>query len=99
MVDKEPDAYNFPLTDNNSKKFRPNRNIGIILSFVSLLLLGMLPIISNSRPSSLNALNFAFYLSFWELVCSLPLSSYEMTKSDKGIFKKPLDSKIRKKTW
>ncbi|MFX0065131.1 MAG: DMT family transporter [Candidatus Hermodarchaeota archaeon] len=98
MVDKESDAHNFPSTDTNSKKFRPNRNIGVILSFVSLFLLGMLPIISNSRPSSLNALNFAFYLSFWELACSLPLSGYEMTKSDKGIFKKPLDSKIRKKT-
>ncbi|MFX1253166.1 MAG: DMT family transporter [Promethearchaeota archaeon] len=98
MVDKKStdnNTHNFPSRD---KKFRPNRNIGVILSFFSLLLLGMLPIISNSRPSSLNALNFAFYLSFWELICSLPLSGYEMTKSDKGIFTKQLDSRIRKNT-
>ena len=68
MVDKEKKPQIVPSTHN----FFPNRNIGFFLSFISLSLLGLLPIISNSRPSTLNALNFAFYLSFWELICSLP---------------------------
>ena len=74
------------------------RNIGIILSVISLFLLGLLPIISNSRPSDLNALNYAFYLSFWQLICSIPFFIYESTKSNSGIFQKSADSKMRNKT-
>ncbi|MFX1366649.1 MAG: DMT family transporter [Promethearchaeota archaeon] len=68
------------------------------LSFISLMLLGILPIISNSRPSTLNTLSFAFYLSFWELICSLPLFFYELPKSNIGIFQKSIDLNIQKKT-
>ncbi len=82
-----------------SRSFSPNRNIGIMLSFISLFLLGILPVISNSRPSALNALNFAFYLSLWELICSLPLLFYESTKQNLGIFQNSIDSKIRNRTF
>ncbi|MHA2174376.1 MAG: hypothetical protein ACXABI_06070, partial [Candidatus Hodarchaeales archaeon] len=77
-----------PVEKTNTRKvnsFRPNKQKGIILSFVSLLLLGILPIISNSRPQALNALNFSFYLSFWQLVCALPLLFVE---SNQGILDK-----------
>jgi len=99
MADKKKHAHFIPPNSKFSNNFHPNRNIGIFLSFISLFLLGILPIISNSRPSALNALNFAFYLSLWELSCSLPLFFYELTKSNLGIFQKSIDSKIRKKTF
>ncbi len=99
MVDSESNAHNFPSSGGKFKEFHSNRNIGVLLSFVSLFLLGILPVISNSRPSSLNALSFAFYLSFWELLCALPLFGFEIFKVDKGIFRRNLDSKVRKKTY
>jgi len=40
------------------KKKNSKKNIGVLLSFFSLFLLAILPIISNSRPTNLNALNF-----------------------------------------
>jgi drug/metabolite transporter (DMT)-like permease len=98
MADPQKNSHAFPSDNNRSLDFYPKRNIGILLSSISLILLGILPIISNSRPSTLNALNYAFYLSFWELICSLPLFFIELPKSNSGIFQKSIDSKIRKKT-
>ena len=86
------------MSEELAYNFNPIRKRGIFLSFISLLFLGILPIISNSRPSSLNALNFAFLLSLWELICSLPLFFIEMKKSHSGIFQKNLDMRISKKT-
>ncbi|MFX0022244.1 MAG: DMT family transporter [Candidatus Hermodarchaeota archaeon] len=99
MEENHKQTHTFPSTDNLTRNFFPNRNIGVFLSFVSLFLLGILPIISNSRPSALNALNFAFYLSLYELICSLPIFFYELTKQNKGIFQNSIDSKIRKRTF
>ncbi len=98
MVDKQNHSQNLHSINKITQRFYPNRRIGIKLSFISLILLGILPIISNSRPSTLNALNFAFYLSFWELICSLPLFFYELPQSSVGIFQKSIDSKIQNKT-
>ncbi|MHA2253561.1 MAG: EamA family transporter, partial [Candidatus Kariarchaeaceae archaeon] len=78
--------------------FQPIRQKGITFSFFSLLLLGTLPIISNSRPEDLDALDFAFYLSLWELICALPLLFIELNGSNQGIFGKKVESKIRTKT-
>ncbi|MFX1467284.1 MAG: DMT family transporter [Promethearchaeota archaeon] len=99
MEDKQNQAHIFPSNNNISQNFYSNRNIGILLSFISLFLLGILPIISNSRPLTLNALNFAFYLSLWELICSLPLFFFELTQSNSGIFQKSINTKIRKRTF
>lgn len=99
MEENHKQAHTFPSTDNLSRNFIPNRNMGVSLSFISLFLLGVLPIISNSRPSALNALNFAFYLSLWELICSLPFFLYELINQKKGIFKNSIDSRIRKKSF
>jgi drug/metabolite transporter (DMT)-like permease len=75
--------------------FHPNKQKGIILSFVSLMLLGTLPIISNSRPQTLNALNFSLYLSLWQLGCSLPVLFVELTQ---GILDKDLPKNLRNQT-
>ncbi len=54
---------------------------GISLSFLCLAILGLMPIISNSRPGEFTALGFATFLSFWQLVCSLPLVTKEFVQS------------------
>ncbi len=75
-----------------------NKQTGVLLAFTCLLLLGMLPVISNGRPAGLNALNFAFYLSLWQLVCSLPLLFNEYSKNTHGIFTKKLPARLRNRT-
>ncbi|MHA2172720.1 MAG: DMT family transporter, partial [Candidatus Hodarchaeales archaeon] len=47
------------------------------------------------RPQALNALNFSFYLSFWQLVCALPLLFVE---SNQGILDKEVSKKLRNQT-
>ena len=56
-----------------SKMVQNNIRAGIVLSFVSLLLLGVMPVISNSRPMEISALDFALYLSIWQLIFSAPV--------------------------
>ena len=72
---------------------------GIGYAFVCLFLLGFLPIITNSRPSELNALNFAFYLSLWELISSLPIFISELRGKSKGIFEKDVPLDIKRYTY
>jgi len=74
------------------------QSVGISLSFVCLIILGIMPIISNSRPSDLNALSFAFFLSLWQLVFSLPMFFRELMSFDKGIFQATLPSKVKHRT-
>ena len=78
-MDKESEN-SFKIADKGASisTLHTNRKKGIILSFISLILLSFLPIISNSRPQNLSALSYAFYLSFWELICSLPLLFIEL---------------------
>ncbi len=78
--------------------FTPNIRTGVLLSFVCLCLLGLMPVITNSRPQTLNALNFALYLSLWQLVCSLPFFTKEITSGNRGIFSATLTSRFRRKT-
>ncbi len=78
--------------------FQPNRKTGISLAFTSLILLGLLPVISNGRPAALDDLNFAFYLSFWQLICSLPLLLHEYRNKTQGILARQLPIAIRNKT-
>jgi drug/metabolite transporter (DMT)-like permease len=81
-----------------SRKFQANKKTGVLLAFSSLFLLGMLPVISNGRPAGLNALNFAFYLSLWQLVCSLPLLFREYWNNTYGIFTNQLPVRLRNRT-
>lgn len=77
---------------------KSNIKAGVTLSFVSLLLLGIMPVISNSRPMEISALNFALYLSIWQLIFSTPVLLIEYRSSNRGIFNANLSSGLKKKT-
>jgi len=75
-----------------------NPAAGIALAFVCLAILGVMPIISNARPSAFDALSFAFFLSVWQLVFSLPLVLREAVSADKGIFGADLAPDLKRRT-
>lgn len=58
---------------------------GVMLALVCLFLLGLLPIISNGRPSGTDALTFACWLSIWQSICSIPLLVREWRSGERGI--------------
>ncbi|MEO3427676.1 DMT family transporter [Pelagibius sp. CAU 1746] len=64
----------------------PSAGKGIALSLVSLILLGIMPIISNLRAADVGALSFAFALSVWQVVFAAPLFVWEMRSGTRGIF-------------
>ncbi|MCF8481920.1 MAG: DMT family transporter [Rhodospirillum sp.] len=59
---------------------------GIALAFICLCILGIMPILSNGRPSGIDALTFAFFLSCWQVVFALPLFLHEFKTGKRGIF-------------
>jgi len=71
---------------------------GVMLAGICLLILGVMPIIVNSRPGGFSALSFAFFLSVWQLVFSLPLLLRGLASSDKGIFGSDIDRAVKKRT-
>lgn len=74
---------------------------GIAFALVCLMLLGAMPIISNSRPSGSSALSFAFFLSVWQLVFSLPLLFRELSSAKpqaRGIFAAHLAPEVKRRT-
>lgn len=75
-----------------------NIKIGTLLSFISLVLLGIMPVISNSRPMEISALNFALYLSFWQLAFATPIFLVEYKFSNRGILNAKLPKALKKKT-
>ncbi|MCL5497682.1 DMT family transporter [Escherichia coli] len=58
---------------------------GVFFASISLVLLGIMPVLSFSRPSGYNALLFAFWLSFWQLVCAF-LQLIQESRKDKRFF-------------
>lgn len=50
-----------------------NPKVGVALALVCLVILGVMPVITDSRPAAFGALSFAFFLSIWQLVFALPL--------------------------
>lgn len=70
---------------------------GILLSFVSLVLLGIMPVISNSRPMAISALNFSLYLSVWQLIFAAPVFYLELKFHNQGIFNPGLPGVLKKK--
>ncbi len=77
--------------------FSPSVGKGITLSLVSLTLLGIMPIISNLRPSDVGALSFAFALSVWQVVFAAPLFGWELRSGTKGIFGIDLSRRERRR--
>lgn len=72
--------------------------IGIAMAFVCLLILGVMPIISNGRPAGSAALTFALYLSIWQFLFSIPLFAAELRSGNKGIFTASLSPARQKRT-
>ncbi len=64
----------------------PRMSIGIALAFGCLGLLGIMPIIANSRPGEFGALGFAFLLSLWQVVFAVPLFTWGLRGGGSGIF-------------
>ncbi len=58
---------------------------GIALACVCLVLLGTMPVISNSRPEGVDALAFAVALSVWQVIFAGPLFALELRGPNKGI--------------
>ncbi|MCG8690316.1 MAG: DMT family transporter [Minwuiales bacterium] len=75
-----------------------NPKAGVSLAFVCLFILGVMPIVSNSRPAGFDALSFAFFLSVWQLLFSLPMVFREAASPNKGIFDAGLPSRLRRRT-
>ncbi len=59
---------------------------GIAFSLTSLMLLGLMPVISNLRPAGIGALPFALALSVWQVVFAFPVFALERRGPNKGIF-------------
>lgn len=51
--------------------------LGVAIAFACLLILGVMPVLANSRPSGSDGLAFAIWMTFWQLVAALPLFFYE----------------------
>lgn len=49
----------------------PRTGTGIGLAIVCLGILGIMPVLSNSRPAAFGALGFAFWLSVWQTVFAI----------------------------
>lgn len=60
--------------------------LGVALAFGSLCILGVMPVVSNSRPADFGALGFAFWLSIWQTVFALPLVAWEARRGKAGVF-------------
>lgn len=73
----------------------PSVGKGIALSLVCLALLGVMPVISNLRPSEVGALSFAFALSVWQVVFALPVFGVELMRGTRGIFGADLSRRER----
>ena len=72
--------------------------VGISLAFICLVILGLMPVIANSRPAGFDALSFAFFLSAWQLLFSVPLVLREVLSADKGIFAAGLTGSLKRRT-
>ncbi len=55
----------------------PRTGTGIGLAIVCLGILGIMPVLSNSRPVAFGALGFAFWLSVWQTVFAIPFVVHE----------------------
>ncbi len=59
---------------------------GIAFAVVCLVLLGTMPVISNSRPGGVDALTFAVALSIWQVIFAGPVFALELRGTERGIF-------------
>jgi drug/metabolite transporter (DMT)-like permease len=64
----------------------PNPRLGIALAFVCLAILGVMPILSNSRPAGFDGLTFSVWLNIWQLIAAIPLTIREALAGHRGLF-------------
>jgi drug/metabolite transporter (DMT)-like permease len=69
-----------------------NTGKGTAFAIGSLILLGGMPVIANSRPADFGALGFAFWLSVWQSVFAIPLFVWELRTGKGGIFSAQLSA-------
>ena len=74
------------MTRSQASQSRTSPKTGISLALLCLAILGTLPVVTNSRPQGSSALAFAFFLSVWQLIFSLPLFIHELASGKAGIF-------------
>ncbi|MEP3244052.1 MAG: DMT family transporter [Sneathiella sp.] len=63
----------------------PSVKKGIFLSLICLIFLGVMPILSNLRPTQTDALSFAFALSVWQMIFALPIFGLEQKFAKPGL--------------
>ncbi|MCB2079500.1 MAG: DMT family transporter [Novosphingobium sp.] len=51
---------------------------GIFYAFLCLIILGVMPILADSRPAGSDGLAFSIWLTFWQFIASLPLFLIEL---------------------
>ena len=74
---------------------RSSTQTGILLALVCLLILGVMPVISNGRPAGFGALGFAVYLSLWQWLFATPLYLREATRSRRTARPQPHTGRAR----
>lgn len=72
----------------------PSAAKGLALSLASLVLLGVMPVIANSRPAGIDALSFALALSVWQVGFAAPVFAAELGAGQKGIFAAALPRRV-----
>ena len=76
----------------------PNPALGIAFAFVCLGILGVMPILADSRPAAFDGLTFTIWLTFWQLVSALPLLAREQMSGRGGLFSVELAPESRTRT-
>ncbi|WP_296992671.1 DMT family transporter [Thalassospira sp. UBA1131] len=80
-------------------EFTSSGRKGVALALGSLVLLAVMPIISNMRPLATDALSFAFALSVWQIVFAGPLMGLELRFGTPGIFGVDLSWRVRRRMF
>ncbi|KAA5605568.1 EamA family transporter [Roseospira marina] len=77
---------------------RAGAGIGIALAFVCLFILGVMPVIVDSRPTGVDALSFALFLSLWQLLAACPFPMAERLGGRPGLFGPTVPRAVRRRT-
>ncbi len=68
-----------------------SRTTGILFAGGCLLILGVMPLMSNARPAGSDGLAFTIWVTFWQFLASLPLLLWEQSRARKAqVQKRPL---------
>ena len=76
----------------------PNPALGIAFAFICLGILGVMPILADSRPAAFDGLTFTIWLTFWQLVSAIPLLVREQTSGRGGLFSVEIAPEHRTRT-